>query len=139
MTASTAPLLGRYLQNKTITSSLSIFSLSAVSAGDGVLFDNPIYETGEGGGGGGGGGGKKKGAKGSPNKDATRAHEMETIAILRLKNVSINYSLPSDILSLSLSHRPSVGHYEPVDYAETSSSTSGPEKKTPILDEYERL
>ena len=73
-----------------------------------MLFDNPIYETGEGGGGGGeGGGGKKKGAKGSPNKDATRAHEMETIAILRLKHLSIIFFTSRHSLSLSPSL---IGH-----------------------------
>ncbi|CAI7998435.1 hypothetical protein GBAR_LOCUS2437 [Geodia barretti] len=82
----------------------------AVSAGDGVLlFDNPIYET--------EGVARKKGVKGSPDKADTRAHEMENIAILR----------------------PSASHYEPVDFSEDTSSASRPEKKTPILDEYERL
>jgi hypothetical protein len=76
-----------------------------------VLFDNPIYDVG------GGADGKKGGSNSSADRQATKAHEMEAIAILR----------------------PSGGHYEPVDYEEATSSASEPEKKTAVLEDYERL
>jgi hypothetical protein len=78
-------------------------------SGGGALFDNPIYET----------DGKKQSLSGGGDgsKDIV-SHEMDTIAILR----------------------PSAVEYEPVEYTTASDNGGGDDdKKTPVIDKYERL